>query len=104
MAETLEQFAKENSKFLRLENNETFTGKFVSYKIAPSEFDPEKEVVLYTLEAPTGRKVIWKTGSSGVAKRMGQLAPGSTITITRRGTGTQTQYRVTTDEDAPLTA
>jgi len=92
--QNLEDFARRNSKFLKLDDKESFTGKYVSSKCVPSAFDPDKEIVQYELEYLDGQKVTWNNGSGRVAKEFAKIKLGETVTITRDGLATKTRYEI----------
>ena len=94
MNETLTKFVKDNSKFLRLSDGETFTGTYVACKVTQSTYDPEKETVVYKLRYDDGKDVYWQTGSCAVAKLFSKFKGGEKISITRHGELTKTKYEI----------
>ena len=96
MSGDLSEFVKKNSKFLTIEDGDTFTGKYTGFLIVPNQFDPEKESVQYKLEYEDGIKVTWNNGSTRVASMMSKFSAGETVTIKRTGSGTKdTKYTIT---------
>jgi hypothetical protein len=91
---TLNQFVKDNSKFLRLADGESFEGAYVGYKIATNSYDPEKEMVVYKLRYEDGKEVFWQTASCAVAKLFSKFKGGEKIVITRHGELTNTKYEI----------
>jgi hypothetical protein len=97
-SKTLTQFVKDNSKFLRLSDGESFTGSYVGYKISANSYDPEKEIVVYKLKFEDGKEVFWQTASCAVAKLFSKFKGGEKVVITRHGDGTQTKYEIKSPE------
>ena len=93
---TLNDFVKENSKFLKLGDGETFSGTYVSYKVTASKFDPDKETVVYKLKHLEGSEVFFQTASIVVAHTLSAFKGGEAVTITRKGVGSKTSYEITT--------
>ena len=98
MEKNLNDFVKDNSKFLRLSDKESFEGVYKGYKVGPSHFDPEKETVNYKLAYDDGKAVFFQTASVAVAKIFGKMKGGEKIKITRHGAGTKTQYKITSPD------
>ena len=98
MSKTLNDYVKDNSKFLRLEDGETFDGFYSAYKVVGSKFDPEKETVVYKLRYEDGKEIYFQTASVAVAKIFGKFKGGEKIRIKREGSGTQTKYHITSPE------
>lgn len=88
----LVEWARQNSIYLTLTDGETFEGKFVGYKLIPSQYDPKKEVVLYTFAYPDGKEIYWKAGSTKAAKFLGSLSPGDSFFMMRHGLEKNTTY------------
>lgn len=95
---TLNDFVKDNSKFLRLDDGEIFEGFYMAYKITSSQFDPEKETVVYKLRYEDGKDVYFQTASVAVAKILGKLKGGEKIKIKRDGSGTKTKYHISSPD------
>lgn len=95
---TLNDFVKDNSKFLRLANNEVFEGTYVTFKITGNKFDPEKETVIYKLRYLDGKEIYLQTASVAVAKTFGSMKGGEKVIIKREGSGTQTKYIITSPD------
>jgi len=95
MPKSLDKYARENSKYLMLTDGETFEGTYIGYKIVPSRFDPDKETVIYGLKYTTGETTNFQSSSTFVAKTLSKLSDGDTVKITRKGTGTNTKYTIT---------
>jgi hypothetical protein len=96
MEKSLEQFIKDNQKFFKLDDGETFTGVYQGYKVATNRFDPEKETVAYIFKLPDSEHSIrWECGRIDVAKEMGKVQKGETVTISRKGsTQKDTEYSI----------
>ena len=91
----LNDYVKDNSKFLRLANGETFEGTYVTYKVTGNKFDPEKETVIYKLRYDDGKETYFQTASVAVAKIFGKFKGGEAVKIKRQGEGTNTKYQIT---------
>ena len=87
----LSDFRKKNSNFLTLADGETVKGEYLGYKITPSPFDPEREVVLYYLEVE-GQKKIFRSSSNKAAEFFEKIKKLQKVVIKRLGTGRDTQY------------
>lgn len=98
----LNQFAKDNQKFLKLMDGESFVGNYLGYTIGISRFDPEKEVVNYKLRYQNSEKTIfWSSSRSDVAMMFAKFKPGTLIRITRYGTDkNNTTYKISQVNDA----
>lgn len=94
MAKNLNDFVKDNSKFLRLQDGETFEGTYVGYKVTTSTFDPDKETVVYKLRYEDGKEVYFQTGSTAVASIFSKFKGGERVKVKREGTGTATKYKI----------
>ncbi len=87
----LSKFAQQNSRFLKIEEGQTIRAAFVSFKFAKSYFNPDKDVVSYTLKTSEGNKV-WNTSSGKTAEFFDKVKPGQIVSITRHGSGNNTKY------------
>lgn len=95
MSESLEDFVKKNSKFLRLNDGEEFTGTYMGFKVVPNSFDPDKDTVLYKLAYEDGQEISWQNGSTKVAREISPMEIGTKIIIKRTGEGTKnTKYEI----------
>ena len=82
-----------NSKFVKLDDGESFTGVLKDMKAVPSHFDPEKEVIHYTFTLPDGTVKYWDNASGATCEAMAACI-GKQVQITRNGEGPQTKYEV----------
>lgn len=98
MSKNLNEFVKDNSKFLRLDDKESFEGTYVTFKVTGSQFDPDKETVVYKLRYPDQKEVYFQTASVAVAKAFGKLKGGELIKIVREGSGTKTKYHISSPD------
>lgn len=87
----LNDFAKENSRFFKISDGETIEAVFEGFTIGKSSFDPERNVVSYSLKTDEGKK-IWNSSSPRVASFFDKANPGQTVSIHRTGEGTNTKY------------
>ncbi len=85
----LGKWAKKGKKFLTCQDNETIQGKFTGAKIIPSNFDPTKETIAYTIDEKQ-----FNCSNKGLASQMDLVPLGSVVHITRKGTGVKTSYSV----------
>lgn len=98
MTKTLNDFVKDNSKFLKLEDGETFKGRYMAFKVTTSKFDPEKETCVYKLAFEDGKEVYFQTASVAVARTFSKFTGGEKVSITRHGTGNKTSYEIKSPE------
>jgi hypothetical protein len=98
MSKNLNDFVKDNSKFIRLDDGESFEGTFKSFKVVSSQFDPEKETVVYKLAYLDGKESFWQTSSVRVAKLFSKFKGGEIVKITRHGKGNETKYEISSPD------
>jgi len=87
----LSDFAKENSRFFKISDGETIEVVFEGFTFGKSSFDPERNVVSYSLKTDEGKK-IWNSSSPRVASFFDKISPGQTVRLHRAGEGTNTKY------------
>jgi len=90
----LKIWADENSPYIMLADGESIIGQYVGYKMIPSHFDPEKEVVQYTLLID-GKEKFFKSGSNSVALQFDKMEDNAMVQITRQGEDRNTKYIIT---------
>lgn len=91
----LDSFIKNNKKFIKLNDGESFEGTFKGVAIGISRFNPDKEVVIYKFTQPGSETVLsWENTSVKVAEEMKTKVPvGENCKITRKGsTAKDTSY------------
>lgn len=92
---SLNDWAKKQSKTIILDDGETLDAVFHNFRIGPNPFDPEKDIVFYTLgivqEGEVVKK-IFKSTSGKAARFFDECAPGQRVRMTRHGTGSETTY------------
>ena len=96
---SLKDFAKENSKYIKLKNGDSLDLIYHGYTIAASEEDPEKEVVIYQVKYAddvNGKTFFWKTSSVYVAAQLDSFEKGQIFKVKRTGDAKQTRYEITT--------
>lgn len=100
MTKSLNDFVKENMKFLKLEDGQSYTGVYGGFGVIPNKFDPGKETVEYKFKdsAESESEITWTNGTIKVAQKFAKVKEGSTFTLTRTGVGPKTDYQVTNDE------
>mgnify|MGYP001579347439 CR=1 FL=1 len=91
--EQAKQWAFKNSKFLSLNDGDSFTAKLKDTKPIPSRFDAEKEVIRYTFEMEDGTVKYWENGSGKTLEQMSEYV-GMIVQVIRNGEGNQTKYEV----------
>lgn len=91
----LENFIKQNAKFLSIQEGQTVMLIYKGYTIVDDRFNPGKKVVSYLFQWPgTDKNVPWNKASSKVAAEMIRYGAGDTLEITRIGSGPQTNYKI----------
>ncbi len=94
---TLDSFIKNNRKFIKIKDGESFRGFYRGFKVITTiAFGEEKESVIYMLqEDGVDHPVGWQNASTGVAEKMKQFSPGEEIIIKRSGsTAKDTKWEV----------
>jgi hypothetical protein len=95
MEQSLRDFIKNNTKFLKLEDGEIFQGTFHGFKVIPNRFHPEDNTVQYQLKFVDGERTIkWENDKNYVATAMQKLKEGDLVQIKREGTEKKTKYIV----------
>lgn len=83
----LKQYAKDNQKYLKMGDGESYVGFFIGHARIPNRFEiaknPHATTVVYTLRDSTGKVLEWTQGSGKVADEMGKIPHGSGVSITR---------------------
>lgn len=92
--EEMRSTAAKNSKFIKIEDGGSYTGKYLSCDAVPQQRDPEKETYRYTFEEQDGSKKFLETTSNGFLRKMAEIARGSMVRIEREGEGPDTRYEV----------
>ena len=92
-ADEMREAAKNNSPFLKLEDGETAAVHLKGCIELPQQKDPSKSTYRYTVVNEDGDEKFFESASNSLLNRMADLV-GKDITITRKGTGTQTTYDV----------
>ena len=101
MGKSLDQFIKDNKKFIKIKAGETFVGFYRGYVVGRDPFDKDlenpKDTVVYRLEEEGTNKVLtWNCKQSRVAEDMAKIPVDSKIKIVRTGGGTNdTRYVIT---------
>ncbi len=92
--EEIDQFIKENQKFLALEDGESVTFRLVDYRATTKDFrGQERKIIKYSCEFEDGSQKIFENGSPGLAKRMRDLLH-KVVILSRDGVGLETKYTV----------
>ena len=79
----LKNKAKQQSKFLKMDMNESVIVKYVNHRFIPSHFDPKQDTVQYEFEVDGSTKY-WTNGSTYVMLAFDDIPKGSLVTITRK--------------------
>lgn len=83
-------FAKRNSKFIKIDDGESVEGIFGGSKaVLKDSFGEEKEVMRYKLDNKT-----FDSMSGSLAVQMDEVSVGQKIRISRTGKSTETKYLV----------
>jgi len=98
MSDDLDKFINENTKFLKLEDGESWKGTYLGSKVIPNKFDTEKKTVEYQLGTKEGYGLTWTNGSIRVARAFKEITETDTVSIKRIGIGQNTTYEVIKDE------
>lgn len=98
----LSSFIKNNQKFFKLGDGESFVGKYMGYSIGINRFDPDKEIANYKLIPDDSEKAIfWGCGRIDVAMEFNKIKPGTMVKITRTGSDkSNTSYKISTVNNA----
>jgi hypothetical protein len=94
---TLDSFIKNNRKFIKIKDGESFRAIYRGYKLITSmAFGEEKDVVVYLLqEKGVDHPIGWQNGSISVAEQMKRFSAGEEIVIKRTGsTAKDTKYEI----------
>lgn len=82
----LAQYAKDNTKYLKLNPGESYVGYFVGFKRVPDRFrlseDPKATTIVYSFKDGDGRVLEWTRNSGKVAADMATIPIGSPFSIT----------------------
>jgi hypothetical protein len=91
----LDSFVKRNQKFLKLLDNESFTGTYMGFVIGVDPNNPDKEKVTYKF-LPQGldNPVYLASASVSFAKKMSTIAKSTDVKITRHGIEKNTTYEI----------
>ena len=96
--EQVREWAKKNSKFIKLADGDSFKGKLKDFKAIPDHFNPDKEVIRYTFEMEDGQLKYWDNGRASVVEAMAGFV-GKLVEVWRRGEGkNDTSYEVLSAE------
>lgn len=92
----LKQWAKENSKFLKLEDGESVDLKYMGYVMSLNK--DGDEIPAFKFQTKEGKIKILQSRSGNLCAKFdeteGEFKKGDTVTLTRKGLGQQTTYDV----------
>ena len=95
MSSDLDNYIKENAKFLRVGDGESIVLIYKGYSVVDDRFNPGKKVVSYLFQYTDSDKTIpWNKSSSKVAVQMAKFAPGDKLKISRLGEGPASTYSI----------
>jgi len=95
MGKSLDQFLKDNAKFLKINDGESVDVEYKSFRVIADRFKPGEETVEWSLHFPAIDKAItWTNRSKSVVLEMKKFKPGEFIRISRAGEGPLTTYKV----------
>lgn len=83
----LKKWAKDNSKFIKLESGESFEGEYEGHKEALNM--NQEPTIQYKIEGKT-----FNSSSGALAMTMSDIKIGTKVRITKFGAGMQTKYQV----------
>lgn len=95
-SQDLKSFIKNNRKFVKIKDGETFNGIYLGCAFGPSRFGSDKEVARYRFKyTDSPVEVSWECASTTVAEKMQNFSVGEELSITRKGaTATDTKYEI----------
>lgn len=95
---SLKQWAKENSKFLKIEDGETVNVKYMGYVMALNQ--KQEEVPCFKFQTEDGKVKLLQSQNSAFIEAFdeetGKFKKGDFVNITRTGVMQQTRYEITT--------
>lgn len=97
---SLKQWAKENSKFLKIEDGETVNVKYMGYVMAINQ--NQEDVPCFKFQTSEGKvKMLQSKNSSFIEafdEETGKFKKGDYVSISRSGTKQNTRYEIVTGE------
>ena len=85
--------SKQNGKFIKLEEGDSFKGTYLSWKLEKDEkFNKVKPVFMF--KNKNGEEKQLGTSAKAFGKAMSHVIPGSLVQITKFGEGPKTNYAV----------
>ncbi len=95
MENSLDDFIKRNSKFLKLGDEETVTVTYLGFVIGVDPKNPDKEKVTYKFKREGFENPVFlSSASTNFANRMNKIGKGEVIQLTRHGLDTATTYEI----------
>lgn len=91
----LAEWSKKNSKFIKLDDKETFVGKFIGYSFMLGK--DGKEVPVYKFKTSEGDEKLLQSTSKALVKAFddnGTYKVGTVVSITRHGLMAETTYEI----------
>jgi len=92
----LKNWARCQSKFLKLDDGEEIKAQYEGYDEIPNKFDPDKRSIRYKLNV-NGERKYWENGTGRVAMQFDNIPEGALVCIKREGLDKKTQYTITTE-------
>jgi hypothetical protein len=84
--EELAKFAKDNTRYLKLNPGESYVGYFMGAKKVPNQFkiskDPTATTIVYTFKDGEGRMLDWSRDNPQVALDMSKIKIGGAFSLT----------------------
>jgi len=87
----LRNWAKKKMEYIKLEDEETITCRYLGFKISPSRFEEDQETVKYLLEVG-GIEKTFESRSATIALEFDRVNINDWIELTRHGLGNKTKY------------
>lgn len=95
MGKSLDQFLKDNAKYIKINDGESIDVEYQSFRVIGDRFNPGEETIEWSLRYPDAEKAIpWTNKSKKVVLEMKNIQPGEFIRISRTGEGPKTQYSI----------
>jgi hypothetical protein len=95
MEKSLDQFLKDNAKYIKINDGESIEVEYQSYRVIADRFNPGEETIEWSFKYPEAEKSIpWTNKSKSVIEDMKKFKPGEFIRVTRTGEGPKTTYEI----------
>ena len=89
----LSDWAKDNSQFIILDDEESVEIVYKGFKFVSNRFDPEKETVRYIFLVE-GAEKYWETPAGYVARFFDEVKEGEPVKIIKQKEGVKPRYKL----------